>query len=87
MRSLRCPKVDLAGYFDAAVHAVAPDLVVPEPRLATDGSAEVGSGRDLWDRIVGSEPGVAAAVAVLTTEQRTLVQRVLDGMLREQAVG
>ena len=46
-----------------------------------------GSGKQLWNLVANSDPTVAGLTALLTTEQRRLVEEVLDGMLRERAAG
>lgn len=87
MRAEHHAGMDYPAYFAAAVRAVAPDIVIPAPDLIASGSDQIRSGRDVWDWIVASDPVLASAVAGLTPEQRTLVQRVLDGMLHEHSIG
>lgn len=76
---------------------------VADPRVLRQRLAEVGlndiqvetvnhrmefmSGSHLWDLVTSSNPIGAGMVAGLTDEQRTEVQNVLDGMLRERSGG
>ena len=48
---------------------------------------EFGSGAEMWDWVVNSNPVAVALVADLSSEQRAAVRRVLDGMLHERAAG
>lgn len=48
---------------------------------------EFQSGTHMWDAVTSSNPIGAAMVADLTSEQRTAVKQVLDGMLRERSGG
>jgi hypothetical protein len=50
-------------------------------------SFEFRTGRELWDRVVTSNPIAAMLVRDLDQEQRTTVQDVLTGMLRERLRG
>jgi ubiquinone/menaquinone biosynthesis C-methylase UbiE len=45
------------------------------------------SGRHLWDTVTASNPIAVQLTAGLSAEQRTEVQQVLDGMLREHSGG
>lgn len=47
----------------------------------------VGSGQQLWDWTIGSNPVPGALVAGLTDDQRADITRVLDGMIGERSGG
>ena len=64
-----------AGLTDVVVHTT------HEERL------EVGSGQQLWDWSLGSNPIPGMLVGDLTEEQKTTVRQVLDGMVRERSGG
>jgi ubiquinone/menaquinone biosynthesis C-methylase UbiE len=48
---------------------------------------EIGSGQQLWDWILGSNPISGVIVGDLTTEQQTSARQVLDEMLRRRSHG
>lgn len=48
---------------------------------------EVGSGRQLWDWCLATNPIPGMFIGDLTDEQRATVRQVLDGMLRERSNG
>ncbi|MEX2430889.1 MAG: class I SAM-dependent methyltransferase [Dehalococcoidia bacterium] len=48
---------------------------------------EFTSGKHMWDWVTNSNPIAVGMIAGLTDEQRTSVQEVLDGMLRERSGG
>ena len=66
----------LAG---AGLRDISVETIVQEIRL--------GSGKQLWDLVANGDPIAAGLAVVLTTEQKMLVQEVLEGMLRERAAG
>ena len=48
---------------------------------------EFGSGQQMWDWVLNSNPLAEMAVTGLTQPQRAKVRQVLDGMLRERSGG
>jgi hypothetical protein len=48
---------------------------------------EFGSGQDMWDWVLHSNPIAGSLVSNLTDEQRANLREVLDGMLRERSGG
>jgi ubiquinone/menaquinone biosynthesis C-methylase UbiE len=52
-----------------------------------DERLEIGSGQQLWDWILGSNPISGRIVGDLTPEQQTSARRVLDEMLRRRSPG
>jgi len=65
---------------DAGLRAVTVDTS-HEERL------EIGSGQQLWDWMMGSNPITGAIVSDLTPDQQADVRRVLDEMLRRRSQG
>jgi ubiquinone/menaquinone biosynthesis C-methylase UbiE len=48
---------------------------------------EFGSGQDMWNWILGSNPIAGTILGELTDQQQATVRHVLDGMLRERSAG
>lgn len=48
---------------------------------------EFGSGQEMWDWMMGSNPIAGMIVGDLTDDQQATVRQVLDGMLRERSDG
>jgi ubiquinone/menaquinone biosynthesis C-methylase UbiE len=48
---------------------------------------EFKSGKEMWDWVTNSNPLARMLIADLTEEQKTQIQQVLDGMLRERSGG
>jgi SAM-dependent methyltransferase len=46
-----------------------------------------GSGQEMWDWVLHSNPSAGMVVSGLTDEQRATLREVLDGMLRERSGG
>ena len=48
---------------------------------------EFGSGQEMWNWVLGSNPIAGMIVGDLTDEQQATVRQLLDGMLRERSGG
>jgi hypothetical protein len=48
---------------------------------------EFGSGQDMWNWMLGSNPIAGTILGELTDQQQATVRHVLDGMLRERSAG
>jgi ubiquinone/menaquinone biosynthesis C-methylase UbiE len=69
----------LGALADAGLREISIETIVQRIRF--------GSGKELWDLVTNSDPAVASLTLRLTAEQKMLVREVMDGMLRERALG
>jgi ubiquinone/menaquinone biosynthesis C-methylase UbiE len=74
------PEVLRQRLIDAGLNNVTVDTTHEE-------TVEFGSGQEMWNWVLGSNPIAGMIVGDLTDEQQATVRQVLDGMLRERSGG
>ena len=74
------PDVLRQSLIDAGLKNVTVDTTLEE-------RVEFGSGQEMWNWVLGSNPIAGMIVGDLTNEQQATVRQLLDGMLRERSGG